>query len=299
MIPTLWQSEIMAQAKDRALHVCQTCKSRKKACDKLLPQCSYCTKRELGCSYQTRELGTDPGASDAIHDVGQRLSRLATTDWSGTNANIDDSLDVPTTNVAATTLVHARLRTRMLRWLDATGQPIPTVRDLFVAGVYRWLPVIAPWQLSDAEMNIERTTLSIELLMLTLSMALCALLHEHGLDAASDWRYPGLYLAVKETFASTQATIGPTMTLLQAGLLIAVYEFARRQPQTSYQTMQTCRGLYDILHVGNMRMQDATAAIDAKDALVALQKCSIARGFVILERYGNMPPGTWCITDNV
>jgi hypothetical protein len=272
----------MAQTTCLATQVCQRCKIRKKACDKILPRCGYCTKHELECSYLSSADDAVPAASAPPNDPSHRVRGFACGHWLGNIGldNTNDALAIPSDGIP----ILEQLRNSILCSLNVTGQSILAIRDSFVGGIYRWLPIIAPWQLSDAELDGNRKPLPVDTLMLLLSMSLCTTKYSDRTQTPGDWRHQSEYLVVKRFFALSQATAALTDTLLQAGMLVAVYEFASRQPQTAYQTMQTCRGIYDVLGTGCIPTQEEFVPMSSEETLRVLKRCSLARGFTILER---------------
>lgn len=268
----------MACRVDLSIRACLSCKTRKKGCDKALPNCGYCTKRELKCSYDAEVKETGLDGRFGRYEIYQELCRLAL----GHGFDRDHAIGGSSQNLGISAAPYEALRMWTTHALKATGKSLQEIRDIFIAGVYRWLPIIAPWQLSDTELNTIRKELSLDTLLLLLTMSLWAQNRTYESENTSRCCEHYNYLAVKSIFTQLQVVLGLTTALLQAGILIAVYEFASRQPQLAYLTIQTCRGMYEILGNGYSPTQKT---MSPNEVLRPFQQCNLARGFAVMERY--------------
>lgn len=128
----------------RAFQVCKTCKTRKKACDKMLPTCSYCAKRSLDCHYdRTPESGTE-GVS-----VGNISDLLA----SGTGPALDGVV-----NLQVCHLIHR------------TGISLDQLASRYFHYFHQWLPIISPSTFRETAARYQHGVPPADFSMLLLSM---------------------------------------------------------------------------------------------------------------------------------
>ncbi|KAK8101830.1 hypothetical protein PG999_012204 [Apiospora kogelbergensis] len=231
-----------------ALHVCTLCKARKKKCDKQLPRCSYCVKNDLRCVYEPISrirAGQQPPQ--------QRLPpTLATT----TPPSSDDSpaLTVP----SGVSLGAANLHQQVYQLIRASGHFVDDVSSRYFHTLYLYIPIISRPRFHDNLVTLGATP-SADFSVLLLSMHLVILvpptqdqhdsfsnryLHgDIGDSVSTETNSQSLYLTAKYLFAQVQCTLPPSVHLIQAGLLIAIYEYTRGQPDQALITISLCARL--------------------------------------------------------
>lgn len=262
-----------------ATTACTVCKSRKKGCDKRLPVCGYCHQRNLNCSY------TAPTDKDGLeaqqwsknsHTFGDRPYLEHETSFSTTTTSTGESFGTPVS--------YADPTARILQMLATTRGPLTTIRDGFFQGTHRWLPIIAPWRMSDAALNFERSHVKLDTVVLLLAMSLCT--QQGPADTGPSPREPSQteYLTAKASFAQAQADLTATVPLLQAGILIATHEFGRQLVQPAYVTIQTCHGIRELLEMNHNQTNEVSSRVDANAALRSVEFNHVAQGLATIDR---------------
>lgn len=271
-------------------NVCVPCRNRKKRCDKKLPACGPCRKRNLICSFEdpvdseslTRPQGWryiqgPSGCLEISHgynfETNYGFQRTPTADRGSGSLESKDEVSLG-----------EDLKVQILRAIGITGRSALQIRDDYFQGIHRWLPIVAPWRMSAAKLNLERKVLDIDSLILLLAMSV------YTQPPPSDKRLrrnlwgSSEYLTTKLFFAQAQGMLTASLPLIQAGILIATYELGARQPQIAFMTIRTCTGMCDLLGVGRQCVEDASRPSGADVALRAVESCNVARGLAIMDR---------------
>lgn len=270
-----------------AAAACAVCKSRKKGCDKRLPVCGYCHQRNLKCSYT---IATENDGLEAqqrnnnSHTIGDRPYLEHESSFSTTTS---------TAGSFGTPVPYADPTARILQMLATTRGPLTTIRDGFFQGIHRWLPIVAPWRMSDAALNFGRSPVKLDTVVLLLAMSLCT--QQGPTETGPSPHEPSHteYLTAKASFAQAQADLTATIPLLQAGILIATHEFGRQLAQPAYVTIQTCHGIRQLLEINHNETNDESNYVDANSALRAVEFNHVAQGLATIDRcvaYSFYPP---------
>lgn len=128
----------------RASQVCKTCKARKKACDKILPSCSYCTKRSLECRYDRVPDSSIEGVS--VGSISDLLS-------CGTGPALDGVV-----NLQVCHLIHR------------TGISLDQLASRYFRYFHQWLPIISPATFRETATRYQHGVPPADFSMLLLSM---------------------------------------------------------------------------------------------------------------------------------
>lgn len=211
----------------KALRVCATCKTRKKACDKCLPICGYCAKRSLTCIYYEEE-------------EGRYYPQAYQT-------------DPPTTTTATTVddLVYGQLR----HVVSLMRVSIREMIEEFFRGVYTVFPVVyaddALWS-NLLAYEEDQQVLSADVALLVLAM--CLLTMRSSSQDNHDEQITSIetvYIASKGLLGHIQALEPSSIYLVQAALLIAAFEYACGRPHVAYVSIGVCSRMAMLLTRGS------------------------------------------------
>lgn len=215
---------------DKAFRVCATCKTRKKACDKCLPKCGYCNKRNLTCIYYEEEGEHYPGpVSNYSTDLFNSVKQM-------TAMTVDD-------------LVYDQLRQVM----SLTGLSIPRIIDEFFQGVYTVFPVISAESPLWAALSVyEREgVISADVALVVLSMYLLTMRSVDGKEEQqATTSVEEVYITTKKLLSHVQALRTSSIYLVQASLLLAAFEYACCRPYAAYVSIGACSRMAMVLGRG-------------------------------------------------
>lgn len=259
--------------RQHAPNVCENCRYRKKACDKSLPGCGYCTKKELVCDYSLDD--TRPAAADGLHYdnrlVHKRSGSLARKAANGISYGLSNQ--------------NNSLQSRIRAALEATGHSTLRIRDDFLAGAYRWLPIVAPWRLTSNNINLGSPRTDIDSLMLLLVMSLFARSDTGQETAALRLYQRGNHTVVRGLFAEFQIQANTSAMVVQSAILLATFEFATRHLELAYATIRTADSIYRLLE---RKMGPERCRPNRHDAIRSLEIAELRQtylGLIIVQRY--------------
>ncbi|KAH7121770.1 hypothetical protein B0J13DRAFT_648559 [Dactylonectria estremocensis] len=229
---------------------CNPCRKSKRRCDKKIPRCDLCTKKEIDCSYPLRHSAAKAQAAllAAANSVkGPDISSLERLSYS----EVGQHSPVPFPSSAesdanATYFLAPRLFQQSNLQLPQSGLPHVDVSSLlggassvqniavkFFTTIHRWLPVISKQTFFSSLLNpiAQRRT---EVRLLALCMKLCCT------EPGDDDPRVGIYHIAKE-FHHKAETYGPlSIQVLQAGILIAIYELGQSIYPAAYLNVGAC-----------------------------------------------------------
>ncbi|RAL03214.1 Zn(II)2Cys6 transcription factor [Aspergillus ibericus CBS 121593] len=252
----------------RAPQVCSPCKLRKKRCDKTVPKCGYCTKRNLRCRY-----GEFSQAKD-------ELERAAATEIS-VNAVLMQmtSLFGPSQDLSA---VPERIWYQVHGIIKFADLSLQEIGRRYFSNFHKWLPIMLPQlycQETAGYLGMPGSPAT-DFSILMLAMCLVTLQPSNSQTKITP---QGLYGTVKMLFAETQAIMCASDRLLQAGLLIAAYEYANGRPAAAHITMGALTRIAFALGLHNVDLKVAGPKVN-QFGTDKLGRCNLWWGVVILER---------------
>lgn len=186
---------------ERARHACKICRTRKKACDKRLPACEYCSHRQITCSYEW-------ASAAGNFDYGRELFTPARPN------PINDDLDQLV--FAYVCDVHKII-----------GLPLLSALERYLSGPHKWLPILHPDLVLSEVAAISSSTPPADFSILLL--AICLLAVPSGRSSylvRTHIRSSQFYPTLKRLFLHVQLSLCASKALVQAGLLMSAYEFA-------------------------------------------------------------------------
>lgn len=238
----------------KALHSCFLCRRGKRRCDKNLPSCQLCTRKGWKCTYPQRrgQRSSSPPCSseraESVNDSTWVITRppptnngiltghqTASPSISSFAVNIaisflapdlfrELSLEIPRTNLDIPEDVtfnlgdRRRLRETALQFFNITWMPIISRKRYFNAVLNPLSPVRRPTSL------------------LALCMKLCCLeVRDYG-----DAERTSLYRLTKKFYSEVESTEGLCIQVLQAGILIAIFEIGDAIYPAAFLTVGAC-----------------------------------------------------------
>ncbi|KAL2843927.1 hypothetical protein BJY01DRAFT_215310 [Aspergillus pseudoustus] len=230
-----------------AANVCLQCRARKKKCDKRLPYCGFCMRKGLECDYQYPVARSTVGATVCAWDAQAiRLTPFARSSLllmdtvsSATPSHLVLSRSITPKSASS---LDATIYLQVQRIIDATGQSVAFTVQRYLEGIYNFVPVLSR-PLLESFFLAPRATPTPDLSILLLALCLItyhASLVTHGPDQGSEIEPETLYLATKSLFAQVQSTSRPSIWSVQAGLLLAIYEYARGTPEQACISIANC-----------------------------------------------------------
>ena len=266
---------------ERAARVCQTCKSRKKRCDKVTPTCGYCAKRGLDCVYESSDQGSE-ASSDPNRTYEQRITDTEE------RCNLYTVLLLPSL-ISSRSIVgeHPTLNESVARnvrcFFERIGLSPYQACERFLQNFQRWLQVIAPHRLRQATATYPHATTRADVSVLLLAMCLVTMRTHAGPSVPTSANHATVYVAVKTLYAQVQALIQTSMSLVQAGVIISAYEYASGRIDSAYISIgvniRMARAVsMDTAHI------EITAREDGASSL-AVEKWNVWWAIIVLERF--------------
>lgn len=175
------------------------------------------------------------------------------------------------------TAIDMTLYLQARRVIQTTGQFVDDISVRYFQGIHRHLPIISRKHFHDQLIHIGASPppgFSILLL------SICLLTYHPRLLPQTPppvGREP-LYLSVKSLFAQVQAFFPPSVDFIQAGVLLALYEYANGRPDDAFLSITGCArmGYASGLHRGRPTVFPASDDDEAVNTWW---------GIVICERY--------------
>lgn len=229
----------------RARIACVSCRRGKRRCDRALPSCDVCTRQDIQCSYPTlrRQKNGLALAGLPYWTKEQALvSRSQELDGNFTRLSVLSETAIAISFIAPRVFREAQLG------LPQPNPPIPNevaahIGDVsnihsivrpFFSTIHIWMPIISKKRF--ATMLNPLSHRPSELSLLVLCMKLCC---TPPPEDRKDGRTP-LYRAAKRFHYDVEAAGVLSIRILQAGLLIALYELGHAIYPAAYLTVGAC-----------------------------------------------------------
>jgi hypothetical protein len=223
----------------RARTACLPCKIGKRKCDRNLPSCGLCVRREVDCHYPIRRSVADSLTS-------------STTLSPERSAPSSDTHNVANAVFFLAPQLHVQARLELSRpdiHFPLSLVPlIDDARDIaskYFSTVHLWLSIISKQTFYNTLLN-PLAGRRMELGLLTLGMKLCC----SSLDS-------GLYHHIKAIHDDAEKGF-LSITVVQTGLLIALYEIGQAIYPAAYLTVGACARYALALGVDKNVMEPAT-----------------------------------------
>jgi len=282
---------------DEPSKVCVRCKGRKKKCDRSLPSCGRCTRLNVRCANS--------------RDAHVQLAAIAPTYADGSG---DDSISLPQngynpsssllpqiisrntfmTNLPSLdrSLIHV-LRQGDHRILDFDEQYNRLVHDIISNNgdtiesclmeyfkKYEWYPILSKAQMVDG-LGVVESSPKAELADLILCVYLMTQTSRRR--PGHDERLQQLYHTTKGLHCLLLSTGRESIELVQAGLLVALFENSQGLHNAAYSSVGACARMGYILGLNKALSPDSK--IHSRSPAVVQTERRVWWGVVILERY--------------
>nr|UYO77177.1 ACN38 fungal transcriptional regulatory protein [Trichoderma calamagrostidis] len=218
-----------------APQACKSCRSRKRKCDKALPRCAFCTKRNQPCEYWR------PGASthSAIASTPERAWYPSTL---GNEQSGVQAIDYPTIlfldpgllqhgQVEAVSSIPS-ISQNILQLLGSLDE-IHLTAERFFKHIHQWMPFISKKRFYDLYLLPSFHSRS-DVALLLLALKLITTFPSAGSRSPRTTLYHAtkhFYLEVENSFS---------LPVLQAGLLVALYELGHGIYPAAFLSIGTC-----------------------------------------------------------
>ncbi|KAL3420048.1 fungal specific transcription factor [Phlyctema vagabunda] len=271
---------------------CLRCWKQKKKCDKLIPKCSRCARSKASCVYST----SAPTERTGVH-VSQQSPTIE-------NSLLYATIRTPLSTsqvILEITYALQRLQSKSIaeEWQQQFMQPpssllgtiLVSIRDnihetceLYLGTMNVWLPLVVEAQFRDQLVKFQ-TQPEPEVTLLVLSMYLLVHIPVQIDDDSTDTSL--LYATLKSLYINLMASTEPSILLIQAGLLIAVYEYGQGFDQKSYQSIGICARMGHLL--GLHKTLSRGPPIDIESRAVLETHRHVWWSVVIIERVLSVP----------
>ncbi|KAI8635560.1 hypothetical protein F5Y19DRAFT_482739 [Xylariaceae sp. FL1651] len=215
---------------------CCNCRVRKKKCDRAYPICSYCLKTHDRCSYRIHGSSLKPrrrALVATISDIPQRTA-LSTAamflDYSLFQVSLSHTL---TSNVP----IGPELRDYVI-----SDNELSRRIDAFINVFDAWMPFIPRQELREKLSGRATQPHGEDILLFACIRNLTEPLEEENPATKQ-------YLAIKSVFIGAEVAGVITIPLLQALLLVLLYEFGHGLYPSAYMTLGTCTRYLVILGI--------------------------------------------------
>lgn len=180
--------------------------------------------------------------------------------------------------------------------IRATGQFVDDISARYFCGFHRHLPIISRARFNS---NLVGGKAAPTADFCVLLQAICLITHAPALGyhaghiAATSVEQKSIYLNTRSLFAQVQASCSPSIPLIQAGLLLAVYEYIQGRPDDAFVTISgSARMAYAIrMHKQDLRQIQIAHAYSQHANMDSLQQAEEETntwwGIVIFERYSS------------
>ncbi|PYH77564.1 hypothetical protein BO82DRAFT_344533 [Aspergillus uvarum CBS 121591] len=247
---------MVAASMSKAASVCATCKARKKRCDKSLPCCGYCAHRNLVCRYQNTSPNLPPHTPDAnlSRSSPAQSSRSVRRGYGFDSVStakyvsppilfpsLASSLYLPTDGQTPTSA--SRLCTETQRLLGSMGLYLDEISVRYFQGIHAFVPIISRRRFHGRLLSFGADPQP-DFALLLLCMGLLTNSADPLGQLSPQRPHPSadevtLYVATKSLMAQAHALLPLTTHLIQAGVLLAVYEYALGYPERAFVTIGT------------------------------------------------------------
>jgi hypothetical protein len=161
-----------------------------------------------------------------------------------TLSSVDLSSYIPVDELSEMKSVDVSVSAQVHRIIHATGRFVINIVEQFFGGIYRFVPIVSRNRIQGVIAGIPVITPPADFSVLLLTICLTTY-HQKPLEKS----LPGidqesLYIATKSLFSKVQTATSVqdqlSLSLVQAGILIAVYEYARGMVDSAYLSIGTC-----------------------------------------------------------
>ncbi|KAL3441580.1 hypothetical protein BJX65DRAFT_245070 [Aspergillus insuetus] len=265
----------------RPKHACETCKARKKKCNKGVPACSYCILKDLECRYiplRPRRAYATPSTGDSSHTATYREGVGAKTVYNRTRTLSDTAR--PQVTASRHTISRPLfespddVRIEVQRIIQSTGEFVDDLTSLYFRTLHVHLPIISRVRfqrsiLATGSGSAPGPDFSVLLLTICLNTYIPNPDRRVQEGAVAGITRQRLYVSTKALLAQVQGSMQQcSVPLIQASLLLSMYEYASGKADIALATVAACaRMAYAAgIHTSRRDITDATARLEAAEA---------------------------------
>lgn len=163
--------------------------------------------------------------------------------------------------------------------IRATGRYVDEITSRYFQGIDRWIPVISRRRFNDRIVDGRGLyTADFSILLLTMSLITYCPTNIPGNIPDQET----VYLCTKMLFAQVQASAAASTYLIQACILLAVFEYASGRAEVAFVSIETCAVMSHVLSsYKRSRFQDFE---DPDEGLQAIEEKNLLWGVMICER---------------
>ncbi|KAI1378394.1 hypothetical protein F4677DRAFT_443607 [Hypoxylon crocopeplum] len=260
----------------QAHQVCILCKNRKKKCDKALPSCGYCTRKGLSCSYQDGWRRSHDSGVGSPGSARQSLNGSPATHAIGV-PSVSDA--IPTDPMALRTNLYIQVN----RIIRSTGQFVDDITARYFQGIHHFIPVVSRTRFHDNLITLGATPAA-DFSILLLSICLITHNPSPGTSRLETVDQHTIHVSARSLFAQLQAVLPPSVHLIQAGLLISMYEYAHGQVDQAFASITGCARIAYSARIHNRDFTRRAQETGVVTELEAEEAFNTWWGLVICER---------------
>ncbi|KAF3403264.1 hypothetical protein DPV78_003533, partial [Talaromyces pinophilus] len=226
---------------NQARQVCRSCKIRKRKCNKALPKCSWCTKRNLPCEYSR----PTPTRHSAFSSASSRFqwNQLSPDEYSNGSSGTQSINYLTLLFLDPSILQHGQVEIppavasvppHILRLIGGEKDIHDTAAKFF-DHIHLWMPFISKKRFYDVHLRTLPLSQSDVILLLLCLKLITTFPPARPRDA----RTPSYYAA--KNFYSDLEGKGPfSILILQAGVLLGLYEIGHGIYPAAFLTIGAC-----------------------------------------------------------
>jgi hypothetical protein len=177
------------------------------------------------------------------------------------------------------------------RLIRATGRFLDEICTRYRLGIHHYLPIICLETFDNALFTLA-TAPAPDFSVLLVSICLITYLPERtpqpaGAPTRATLERTTLHLAARSLFAQVRALSPPSVHLIQAGVLLAVYEYAQGQPDAAFASLAECARMAYAAHIWRRKPRlphEDSPRGSASSYLLAEEAANTWWGLIICER---------------
>jgi hypothetical protein len=228
-----------------ARSACLPCRQSKRRCDKKLPSCDLCVRKDVDCSYPER-------ASQNRQALVRQQAKYSAT-WTAAEPQLLTDGNNAASDLKAIYFLAPNLFKQARLQLPRPEIPVPAevsaligdaasargIANAFFPTVHRWFPIVSKRGFFGHLSNplAKRQT---ELSLLLLCMKLISTRPACEDSCSENGRTGMLYWAAKRYHATVEAAGVLSLPVLQAGILIAMYELGQGVYPAAFLSVGAC-----------------------------------------------------------
>lgn len=189
------------------------------------------------------------------------------------------SQTIPSVQLTGPSSLDDLLQQQVYRVIQATGVFIDDISSRFFQGFHRWVPIVSRVRFQDELFNGHsppRADFSILLL------SMCLITYRLSEQSGSAFGLDSLYLLTKMLYAHVQGLIPASTCLIQAGLVISVFEYLHGSGKGAFMSIGLCARM--AYATGIYHISSSPPILDHEAWLKAEEARNVWWAIVIFER---------------